>query len=637
MGGAELRELVDRGALADLELALQALGEGRGATSPDSLHDLLRRLGDLSLAEIAPRARPPAGGSAEHAARAWLAALSAEDRAIVVTVAGEERYAAAEDAARFRDALGTRLPEGLPEAFLEAQPRALVDLVSRYARTHGPFHAVEAASRLGASVERVEAALATLAREGRVVTGEFRPGGHGLEWCGADVLKTLRRRSLAALRKQVEPVAPEALARLLVSWQGAGESVATRSGPDALLDVVEQLQGASLPASIFERDVLRARLVGNPAEDLDTLLGAGELVWVGQGALGERDGRIALYLADALPRLRPDRSPPPHGELHDRIRAHLARRGASFFGDLHEAAGGGLTEPVVEALWDLAWAGVVTSDTLAPLRALLAARAPRADRRPRVSVFRSRRQVPPAAAGRWSLVALPEHGPTPTERLKALAEQLLKRHGVLTRDAVAFEGVAGGFPAVYPVLRALEEAGRIRRGYFVTGQGGLQFAEPGALEALRGARDPDPETPQAVVLAAADPANPYGAVLPWPKRAEAEDAASSARLARSAGTHVVLVDGALAAAVSQRGRQVVAMLPEDALARERVAAGAARALVRWCEASGRGALGWAVGDGPALADGPLGRFLAAAGFVRAGPGFRLAAAPAPPAGEEGDD
>ncbi|HEY7923961.1 MAG TPA: crosslink repair DNA glycosylase YcaQ family protein, partial [Vicinamibacteria bacterium] len=637
VGGAELRELVDREALADLELALQALGEGRGAASADAVHDLLRRLGDLSLAEIAARVRPPAGEAPEEAAKAWLDTLVSEARAIVVRVAGEERYAAGEDAGRLRDALGTSLPAGLPQAFLEPQPRALLDLVGRYARTHGPFHPSEAARRLGIAEAEVEVALAALLRDERVLSGEFRPGGHGLEWCGADVLKTLRRRSLAALRKQVEPVAPEALARLMVSWQGLGESGAGRRGPDALLDVVEQLQGAVVPASILERDVLRARAHGYRPEDLDTLVAAGELVWVGQGALGERDGRIALFLTDHLPRLLPARPAPPRGELHDRIRDHLAGRGASFFAEIHEAAGAGLAEPVVEALWDLAWSGEITSDTLAPLRALLAARAPRADRRVRTSGFRSRRQVPAAAVGRWSLVALPPRGPTPTERLKALAEQLLKRHGVLTRDAVGFEAVPGGFPAIYPVLRALEEAGRIRRGYFVTGLGGLQFAEPGALEALRGARDPDPEAPQAVVLAAADPANPYGAALPWPKQPNGDDARPAARLARAARTHVVLVDGSLAATLSPRGRQVAPLLPDDADARERVGTAAAQALVRWCERTSCGALGWAVSEGPALAESTLAPYLAAAGFVRSGPGYRLASTPSLPSEDEEAD
>ncbi|HEY7924294.1 MAG TPA: DEAD/DEAH box helicase, partial [Vicinamibacteria bacterium] len=375
--------------------------------------------------------------------------------------------------------------------------------------------------------------------------------------------------------------------------------------------------------------VLKARLPGYRPEDLDTLQAAGEVVWVGQGALGERDGRLALFLADAVPFLLPPRPEPPRGDLHDSIREHLAAEGASFFGEIHTAAGSALADTVVDALWDLAWAGEVTNDTPSALRAFLHARAPRSGRERRLAGFRSRRQVPAAAVGRWSLLAVPRALPSATERLKALSEQLLRRHGVLTRDAVAFEGVPGGFPAVYPVLRALDEAGRIRRGYFVAGQGGLQFADPGALERLRASRDPDPGAPQAVVLAAADPANPYGAALPWPKTAEApgESETRPARLARAAGMHVVLVDGSLVATVSARTRQVASLLPADEPARTRFGDAAAQALAHWCEATSRPALGWAVEPGPSLAEGPLAPFLAAAGFVRAGPGFRLAAAP----------
>ena len=256
----------------------------------------------------------------------------------------------------------------------------------------------------------MEQALAELALDSRVSHGEFRPGGRGLEWIGADVLGTLRRHSLAAQRREVEPVEPAALARLLVDWHGAG-SGETRRGPDALLDVVERLQGLALPASILERDVLRARLRGYRPEDLDTVQAAGEVVWVGQGRLGERDGRLALFLADSLPYLLPERAEPPPGELHERIRTHLAAQGASFFAEIHAAAGGGLAEPVVEALWDLAWAGEVTNDTPSALRAFLAARVPRAERRQRLSAFRSRRQVPAAAVGRWSLLAPPRRRP----------------------------------------------------------------------------------------------------------------------------------------------------------------------------------------------------------------------------------
>ena len=637
LGEAELRELIDRRALGELETTLQCLDPGRQATSPERLHDLLLRLGDLSNDEVAARVRPLPEGDAVAAAAAWLGALERERRAIRLHVAGEERFAAAEDAGRLRDALGTAPPPGLPAAFLEPQPHALREVVSRYARTHGPFAAIDVARRYGTGEAPVLAALAELSKDGRVLEGEFRPGGHGREWCSADVLATLRRRSLAALRKQVEPAEPSALARLLVDWQGIALSPSSRRGPDALLDVVEQLQGAAFPASILERDVLPARVPGYRAGDLDTLCAAGEVAWVGLGALGDRDGRLALFLADDLPLLLPSPPAPPTprssrpaavraGDVHGRIRDHLARHGASFFGELLDAAGGGLAVPVQDALWDLAWAGEVTNDTPEALRAFLAAHAVRAERRRRVSSFRSRRQVPPSVVGRWSRVPFPRCLPSATERMKALAEQLLKRHGVLTRDAVAFEEVPGGFSAVYPVLRALEEAGRIRRGYFVAGLGGLQFADPGALDRLRARREPDPDAPQAVVLAAADPANAYGAALTWP-------ATEDARLARAAGLQVVLVDGTVAAVVSRGARQVTALLPGEEPARSRVAAAAARALRHWCEASGRPALGWAVGEGPSLAESPLAPYLVEAGLVRSGPGFRLPGAPAivPPA------
>ena len=623
LGESELRELLDRGLLAELELQLQGLA-GRRANNPDRLHELLLRLGELSFAEIVARVEP-GEAAAETAARTWIDLLVHERRAIAVRIAGEERIAAAEDAGRLRDALGVAPPPGLPHEFLEAAPGALSEIVSRYARSHGPFTAVEVARRFGTGEAVILSALADLSGRGRVLEGEFRPGGSGREWCAPDVLAALRRRSLAALRKQVEPAEPAAFARALVDWQGVeagprSTGMRVRGGADALLEVIEQLQGAALPASILERDVLAARLPGYRPEDLDALCAAGEVIWVGAGPLGDRDGRLTLYLADDLPLLAPAAQDTPQGALHDALREHLARRGASFFGELLEAAGGGLAAPVVEAVWDLVWAGELTSDTPSALRAFLAARVSRSERRPRASLFRSRRQVPPSAVGRWSLLPVAPRAPSPTERARALAGQLLARHGVLTRDAVAFEGVPGGFSAVYPVLKALEEAGRVRRGYFVAGLGGLQFADAGAVERLRARRESDPDQPQAVVLAAADPANPYGAALPWPQR---EDT----RLQRAAGSHVVLVDGLLAAFVSRAGRELTLLLPDDEPLRSRQAAAAAPALRAWCERSGRLALGWAA-DGPALAESALAPHLVRAGFVRSGPGFRLLGTPA---------
>ncbi len=632
LGEAELREIIDRAALAELELLLQGLETSRRVRGPDRLHDLLLRLGDLTVDEIAARIEAEPGGESHAAARAWLDDLVRERRAIAIHIAGEMRFVAAEDAGRLRDALGVAPPRGLPAAFLEPVPHALREVVARYARTHGPFGVGEVARRYGLGGAALLEALTELHSEGRVLEGEFRPGGSGREWCGADVLTTLRRRSLAALRKQVEPAEPEALARLLTDWQGVTSDAPARlpgprAGPDALLDVVEQLQGAAFPASILERGVLPARLPGYRPEDLDTLAAAGEVLWVGMGSLGERDGRVALFLADSLPLLVRPSAERPKGSVQGRLREHLARHGASFFGELLDAAGGGLARPVLDALWDLAWAGEVTNDAPEALRAFLATHAARSDRRRRVSAFRSRRQVPPAAVGRWSRVPIPSVPPTPTERMKALAEQLLARHGVLTRDAIVHEEVPGGFSAIYPVLRALEEAGRIRRGYFVAGRGGLQFAHPGALERLRALRGADGADLPAVVLAAADPANPYGAALSWPRT-------SGARLQRSAGSHVVLVDGRLAAFVSRGGREVFPLLPDEEPLRSTVASAAARALARWVEASGRPALGWARGADAGLAEGPLARFLTEVGFVRSGPGFRLESTASAAGGEK---
>jgi ATP-dependent Lhr-like helicase len=561
-------------------------------------------------------------------------------------VAGEERVAAAEDAGRLRDAFGLPPPPGLPQAFLEPAKDPLGDVLARYARTHGPFTAADVARRYAVAEGRVEEALRRLAEAGRVLEGEFRPGGIGREWCDASVLQALRRRSLARLRKQVEPAEPSALARLLVDWQDVattGDARPRRVGPEPVLEAVEQIQGFVVPASVLERDVLPARIFtgrrnesGAPTElgghsgpprprgyrpqDLDALCAAGEVVWVGIAPLGERDGKVALFLADDLWLLHSPRADKPKGEVHDRIREHLTKHGASFFADLHHAAGGGLEQPVLDALWDLVWAGEVTNDTLGALRAFV--RGPGGRRRParRLPAFRSRRHAAPSASGRWSLLVPPAtaRAPTPTERAKAQAEQLLSRHGILTRAAVLAEGVPGGFAALYPVLRALEETGRVRRGYFVAGLGGSQFAHPGALERLRALREGalgGDDEPRAAVLAATDPANPYGATLPWPK-------AAAGRLQRSAGVHVVLVDGALAAHLRPGEGEILTFLPGEEPARSRAAAALARALACW-SAAGRASVVWMSADGEPVGRSGLAGALKEAGFVPSGPGMRI--------------
>jgi len=545
LGQEELRELLDPDALADLELSLQALADGRQVATVDATHDLLRRLGDLTEAELAART---AGGA--DAARAHLAELEQARRAIRARIGGEERWIAIEDVARYRDGIGTAAPVGVPHAFLAPVAAPLEGLLARWARSHGPFLAPDPAHRWGLPLGPVRDALGRLVDQGSLLHGEFRPGGAEREYCDPEVLRLLRRRSLARLRREVEPVDPVALARFLPAWHGITPASAPAPPPyrgqaalERLAEVVDQLAGLAIPASVLERDVLPARIPGYQPRLLDELGAMGEVTWVGRGSLGRDDGRITL-VRPGRDVLRPaglaEGTERPAGERQDRIREHLVRRGASFYRELHRAAGGGPDREVLDALWDLVWAGEVTNDTFAPLRALRWKRSAR-DRRPRPGRLTS--LGPPEGQGRWSLVA-PDDGAavrSPIERAHALSLALLERHGVLTREAVASESVDGGFAAIYPILRALEDAGRVRRGYVVDGLGAAQFALPGAIERLRALREPAASAGERDVhlLAAADPANPYGAALPWPRRGETD----RRPFQRAAGAYVVLVDG----------------------------------------------------------------------------------------------
>jgi ATP-dependent helicase Lhr and Lhr-like helicase len=551
LGSEELRELLDPAAIAELELELQGLRPERWPRDADEAHDLLARLGDLSGPELEARGARPE----------WLRALVGERRACALRVGGEERWIAAEDAGRYRDALGATPPAGLPAAFLERVADPLDGLLRRWARTHVPFVSADPAARWGLPVPAVEQALQRLAARGDVVAGAFRHGIAEHEYCHADVLRALRRRSLALLRREAEPVSHEVLARFMPAWHGIG---AESRGLDRVLECVQALQGLALPASVIERDVLAARVAGYDPGLLDELVAMGEVVWVGRGALGAGDGRVALYLRGDAPRLAPEPGDPPAGELHEKLRAHLERRGASFFRDLYLGAGGGDQEAVLEALWDMVWAGEVTNDTFAPVRAPAgpAKRTTAARRAPLLRLGQ------PRAAGRWSLVRELLEPPAPaTERLHAEATTLLQRHGVLTREAVVGEGWPGGFAGLYPVLRAMEEAGRVRRGYFVDGLGGSQFALPGAVDRLRAAREAERTV---VALAATDPANPYGAALPWPV-----GDAEAGRMARAAGAFVVLDGGELRLYLERGGRS---LLTRGAVAVEHVRALAAVAI-----------------------------------------------------------
>jgi ATP-dependent Lhr-like helicase len=637
LGDVELRELIDADTLAELEGWLQHRVPERQARHPDALHDLLRQLGDLSLAELEARAAPPG------AVARWLEQLLAEGRALRIRIAGEPRHVAAEDAGRYRDALGVSLPAGIPPAFLEPAADPLGELLGRYARTHGPFTAAEPARRLGVGIAAVQPALERLAAAGRLVDGELRPGGHGREWCDAGVLRTLRQRSLARLRREIAPVEPAVLGRFAVAWHGIAER---RSGPAALLDALAQLQGAALPASVLETEILPARVGRYDPRDLDRLLAAGAVVWVGAGALGPKDGRIALYLAEDLPALLPPpEGPAPDGPLHARIREHLGTRGASFFPQLHQGLGGGFLPEVTTALWDLVWAGEVTNDTLGPLRALVhpsrvepggRRRARRARAWGAPGLPAGPRGFAPETAGRWSLVRSGAAGePGPTERLAARVRQLLERHGIVTRETVGAEGLEGGFAAAYPVLAAMEEAGRVRRGYFVDGRGAAQFALPGAVDRLRSLRA-TPAAPETVRLAATDPANPYGAALPWPERS------AGRKPMRVAGAAVILVDGALAGWLGPGERDLLTFgEPGTERAPEVVARALAEALAREPARTGRAIVLEEI-DGLPVEAAPLAPALRAAGFAPTAHGYlrRPGARPGgsvPPDGAAGPD
>ena len=584
LGQEELRELLDPTALTTLELELQSLGDRR-ARNRDQLHDLLRRLGDLSSAEVADRASSPAE-SAE-----WLAALQSERRAVEVRVAGEDRWIAVEDVARYRDALGVQPPRGVPDVFLQPTADALDSLLVRWARTHAPFTAREPAARWGLPGALVYDTLRRLEAAGSVLSGEFRPGGAEREWSDPDVLRSLRRRSLARLRREVEPVPASALARFLPAWHGIGSEGGSL---DRLMEVVAQLEGLFLPWSIYERDVLPARVRGYQSRLLDELCASGEVVWVGRGSLGSDDGRVALFRRDRLSLLAPSvPEEPPAEPIHQRIRDHLAGRGASFFREIFSAVGGPTDAAVLDALWELVWSGEVTNDTLSPLR-LKVMRKSKTRRPPHLS-----RTGPPEAAGRWSLVS---SASASTERAHALALALLERHGVVTRESVLGEGVPGGFASVYPVLRAMEEAGKIRRGYFVEGLGAAQFAMPGAVDRLRAERIATADGPLVRLLAAADPANPYGTTLAWPQ---------PKKLQRVAGAYVVLVDGEPALYV-ERGRKGIVTLP----ALDQFATQALGALRRLAEESSRRELSIERVDGDSVLTSPIRTLLEQVGFQR---------------------
>jgi len=607
LGQEELRDLIDPGALEQVEDDLQFLSEMRRATSRDQLHDVLRAVGDLTAPEAQPRVV-----EGLDAAR-MLEELRAERRAITVRLAGETRWIDAADAGLYRDALGAAPPGGLPAAFLEDVPDALAKLVRRYAGTHGPFTDHDLKARYGVDCTAV---LSGLERDGVLVRGELRPGGTDREWCDPEVLRRLRRASLAVLRKEVEPVDQRALARFEPAWQGVDRHPATGAGVDRLREVLVPLQGVALPPEVWERDVLPRRAGAYSPAWIDQLCAAGEIVWIGAGALGRNSGRVVLYFREDLgvlgpPPQRGGAGPATDSPAHEAVRSRLAA-GACFFTDLLVDVDLA-PEELQEALWDLVWAGEATNDAFSPLRAprLTLARAQRERVRGatgRPGRFAARRRGTGASAqvqGRWSLTESLFRAPVdPSARRRAIAELMLERYGILTREQVRAEGVPGGFSAIYPELSQLETLGIARRGYFVEGLGGAQFALPGAVERLRAQNDD--EAP--VVLSAVDPAQPYGAALAWPERPDHSD--ESRRPMRVAGAYVVLAGGEPILYLERGGRALQTLVGKD----DPRIDPALRALIEHVRAGRLKRVALEKVDGVAAIESPLGPALVALGF-----------------------
>ncbi|HEY1687238.1 MAG TPA: DEAD/DEAH box helicase [Solirubrobacteraceae bacterium] len=568
LGQEELRELIDADALAEIEADLQCLSQRTQAKNAEELLDVLRRVGDLTETELSRRA---VDGLDVPAA---LASLRSRRRAVALRIGSEQRWIDAADAGLYRDALGVVLPPGLPGEFLDEVPAALTQLLRRYAASNGPFTSEQPAVRYRLGRATVESACAELEERGALVRGELRPGGVSgqREWCEVEVLRRLRRASLAALRKEIEPVPAQTFAAFQASWHGIDAQPAAGAGIERLREQLVSLQCLPLTPASWEKDVLPRRLGAYSPSWLDALCSSGELVWVGAGPLGRNDGRVSLYFREDVAAIGPPPGLPerPQGAIHEALLARLGG-GACFFGDLLTGA----AEPLLvqEALWDLVWAGLVTNDSFAPLRgarltpASLARRAqPRGGRRSG-SRFASRRGLAAAShlPGRWSLTAplfAPGDG-DPAGRRRTLAELLLERYGVLTRELVRSEGIQGGFAGLYSELVRLETVGAARRGYFVEGLGGAQFALPGAVERLRSQRLADEHEQVALVLPATDPAQPYGAALPWPEQARRRQGRGPGRVP---GAHLVLVDWLPALYLERGGRSLLTLVDSDSKA-----------------------------------------------------------------------
>ena len=606
LGDTDLRELLDQNAIDEVESRLQSLDSEYQARHADGVHDLLLKLGDLTESEIAARSTTPAVAST-------ITDLANARRAVRVRIAGESRFIPVEYAGRYRDSLGTPLPPGLAEVFLTTSEDPLRELIRRYARTHGPFTTRELATRYALQPAQIDAILRTLHGKGKLLEGEFRPRGQHQEWCDPEILQQIRRKSLARLRREVEPVEQRTFARFATRWQGVSTR---RRGLDALLDAVENLQGSALLVSELEREILPARIADYRSGDLDAVMAAGEVVWVGLEQVGDRDGRISLYLTESLPALLPpaelqtlhSEEVPQLPEKAEKILEVLKKQGASFFAGIHNALGGGYPGEVRNALWQLVWSGKITNDTFFPLRDLLRPSDPKQDREHRREIaqgppgspeylrqLRSRKSIGGPAHGRWSLVASHQSQPIGITQWSAnIAQQLLTRHGIVMRETAIAENIPRGYNTIYPALKTLEESGIIRRGMFVAGMGAAQFAATSAVDMLRSLRT-EPPKPETIFLAASDPANPYGTLLPWPRGESGENESNQPNdtaanesgespsqrsqksatpkpqdaflrphsMSRTKGAGIILINGVLAAFLRRRNPAIQVFLPEN--------------------------------------------------------------------------
>jgi ATP-dependent helicase Lhr and Lhr-like helicase len=628
LGDTDLRELLDANALDEVESRLQSLDPEYQARHMDGLHDLLLKLGDLSEAEIRARCL-----NAETAAS--LAELIAARRAVRVRIAGETRYIPVEYASRYRDTLGAPLPPGLPQAFLAPAEDPLGEIIRRYARNHGPFTTQEIAVRYSLQFPALDDVLHAMHGRGKLLQGEFRPRGQQEEWCDPDVLQQIRRKSLARLRREVEPVEQHTFARFATRWQGV---TIRRRGLEALLDAVESLQGCALLASEVEREILPDRIADYRPSDLDTLMAAGEVVWLGLEQVGERDGRIALYLSEALPALSPPAelqpAAPGLSEKAQHVLEFLSRNGASFFPSILAGLGGGYPGETRDALWQLVWAGKITNDTFHPVRDFLRSSDSKREHvedlgaRPGSPDYlrrlRSRKAGGGPAQGRWSLVQSGSAELLTVTRWSAnLAQQLLTRHGIVMRETAIAENVSRGYSTIYPALKTMEDNGWIRRGMFVAGMGAAQFASTAAVEMLRSLRN-EPVQAEAVFLTASDPANPYGLLLPWPEIATTADDAPHS-MSRASGAGVILINGALTAFLRRRNASIRVFLPENEPEQSRFAGELAKKLaelaIRW-QGRRSGLLIGEINDAPAKQH-FLAHFLEDAGFVHTALGFQM--------------